>query len=228
MMLLQPTHTSLFLLPLVPLVGLVITTLLLRPSCHSPNALVPTPQTCEAYKLLAFMLDAMMALTLVFVFALLWGRGQLRGVFEPDFESVSADLETEQDEFVNATEREPLMLRARAYTFRVGQLPLLSDYGTMPGVESEIQALLGFYRFPDEGILGSLDSSSGSSSFASGRTTLGIPLSESPESMSSSSSMKTASPQPLDEKDDGGWTKWRWRQSTIGMSVSPTGATVIF
>lgn len=225
-MLLQTTNTLLFLLPLIPLVGLLIITILLRPACHNPNAIIGAPQACEAYKLLAFIMDVMIAFTLVFVIVLLWCRGKLTELFEPDLESLSTVVDTEQDAFVDATERDPLISRARGYTFRVRQLPFLSHYGTMPDMEADERALLSFYHFPEAGVSGSLDSS-GSSSFASAGTTVGtwgMPLSESPDSLASDS-LKRVSLRPFEEAVEGGRTKWSWRLSSVGMSVSPTGAT---
>lgn len=106
----------------------------------------------------------------------------------------------------------------------------MSHYGTIPDVDDEQRALLSFYYFPEEGVFGSLGSSSGSGSFASSGTTAGMeamPMSESPEAMSPES-LQRVSPRPLDEEDEGGWTRWRWRQSTVGLSVSPTGATIVW
>ena len=175
-------------------------------------------------------MDAMIAFTLMFVIALLWCRGKLTGLFEPDLESFSTVVDTEQDAFVNATEREPLISRSRAYTFRVRQLPFLSHYGTMPDMEADERALLSFYHFPEAGVFGSLDSSSGSGLFASTGTTIGrwgMPLSESPESLASDS-WEGVSVRPFEEAEEGGWTKWSWRLSSVGMSVSPTGATIVW
>lgn len=69
-------------------------TILLRPACHNPAAIIGSPHACEAYKLLAFTMDAMIALTLIFVIVLLWCRGQLKTLFEPDLESLSTVIDT--------------------------------------------------------------------------------------------------------------------------------------
>ena len=185
---------------------LVAITLLLRPSCHLATS--QSIQACDAYHLLAILMDAMIAVLGMGAIGVCWANG--RRQHTDDLESQTP--QGVEDYFVGSETTS--LLRARAYTFGVRELPFRVDYGTI-GVDPEVQAIMTFYRFPvvdlplcDGGILESGSQHSYESSQTSPR------------------SLQKMSPRPLEE--DEGWTKWRWRQSTVGASISPTGATIVY
>jgi hypothetical protein len=223
--------TPLFLLPLLPFLTLVVLTLLLRPYCHP---LFPTPgaaQTCETYHTLSIILDIATLVGVMFALLMAWDRA-----IDDDLESGLASSEDVVGGMViGASERQRLL--PGPYTFGVRELPLLCDYGTMAGVDPEVSALLNFYHSPLVEDLRwcsprkceSLYEPIGSSSPVQVPESSPIQVGE-----SSRKKMDLGDPEILTHKDplgvfgsweavedDKGWTRWRWRRSTIVLSESP-------
>jgi hypothetical protein len=199
---LQPTPLGLCLLPVVPFLALVAITLTLRPSCHMRGA--GSRQNCEAYRFLAFTLDAIILLAILLLAIHFAGRHKVEQDLETQYLGGEAD-------FFVGTERDPLV--PQAYTFAWRELPFNRQYGTI-GADAETQALLSFYHFPNEEEYGSFHSTAESGHW----TTHDSDRPVSPKSLAMSAS-------PFEEEE--GWVKWRWRLSKVGYSVSPTATTII-
>lgn len=213
---LRPAPFSLFLLPLIPFVALTVITLTLEPYCRPSFALPPTnPHTCQTYQLLAVILNAMIAVGLVFVGLVFWSRRKV----EQDLESLRYSIRSEVDRFVGSSERTPLI--PGAYTFGVREMPFLSDYGTVMGGDPAVSALLNFYHFPSEDGLVWTGSRYSDSDSNTSLVTAGSSVDEpvSPDAMNGSAAC------PFEGGD--GWTRWRWRQSCAELSESPTEYTMV-
>jgi hypothetical protein len=221
--------TPLFLLPLLPFFTLVVLTLLLRPYCHP---LFPSPgaaQTCEMYHTLSIVLDIATLVGVMFALLIAWDRA-----VDDDLESGLMGSEA-GGMVIGGSEGQRLL--PRAYTFGVKELPLLCDYGTMAGVDPEVSALLSFYHNPliedlrwcSPRQYESIYEPIGSSSSTKEADTSPIQVGE-----SSHKKQDLGDPEILTHKDplgvfgsweavedDKGWTRWRWRRSTVVLSESP-------